>query len=165
MKKTAIYPGTFDPVTFGHIDIIERSSALFDKVIVSVALSPAKETLFSAEERMEMIDRATADLSNVSVDSFDDLLVDFAMYKKANVIVRGLRAISDFEYEFQMALTNRKMVESITTVFLMPHEKYTYLNSTLVRELAKHGAKLSTFVPKFVEQKLREKFKSFELKT
>jgi pantetheine-phosphate adenylyltransferase len=159
MKKTAIYPGTFDPVTFGHIDIIERASALFDKVIISVSLSSTKETLFSIDERTGMVKQASARLRNVFVDSFDGLLVDYAKRKKANVIVRGLRAISDFEFEFQMALTNRKMEESITTVFLMPNEKYTYLNSTLVRELAKHGAKLNSFVPKYVEMKLKEKFK------
>ena len=160
MKKTAIYPGTFDPVTFGHIDIIERASALFYKVIIGVSKNTVKDTLFSIDERIEMVDRATSNFPNVSVDSFEGLLVDFAAMKKAGVIVRGLRAISDFEYEFQMALTNRKMEESITTVFLMPHEKYTYLNSTLVRELARHGAKLSSFVPKYVEMKLGEKFKN-----
>ncbi|MGH2575413.1 MAG: pantetheine-phosphate adenylyltransferase [Ignavibacteria bacterium] len=158
-KKIAIYPGTFDPVTFGHVDVLERASALFDEVIISVAVSSAKKALFTESERIDMLKQIANKYPNVAVDSFKGLLVEYAESKKAGVIVRGLRAISDFEYEFQMALTNRKLAENITTVFLMPNEKYSYLNSTLVREIALYGGNLSNFVPSFVEKKLREKFK------
>ncbi len=157
-RKIAIYPGTFDPITLGHLDIIKRSSKIFDKVIVTVAVNPKKAPLFSADERMEMILDAIDDLSNVSVEKFDGLLVDFARNNNASVIVRGLRAISDFEYEFQMALMNRHMAEDITTVFLMPHEKFTYLNSTVIKNVANLGADIQKFTTKFVAGKLAEKF-------
>ncbi|MGC8594791.1 MAG: pantetheine-phosphate adenylyltransferase [Candidatus Kryptoniota bacterium] len=154
--RIAIYPGTFDPVTNGHIDVINRASRLFDKVIVCVAVNTSKAPLFTGEERAEMIRDAVSDLNNVEVEEFDGLLVEFARKKKAIAIVRGLRAVSDFEYEFQMALTNRKLDEEVDTVFLMPHEKYTYLNSTIVREIASFGGDVSQFVPAMVERKLRE---------
>ncbi len=154
----AVYPGTFDPITNGHLDIIERASSLFDKVIVTVALNSGKEPLFSKEERKDMIENVTAGFDNIEVDIFDGLLVDYTQKKKASVIIRGLRAISDFEYEFQMSLTNRKLSPDITTIFLMPNEKYTYLNSSLIRELSKFDADITDFVPEYVRSKLREKF-------
>ena len=155
---TAVYPGTFDPITNGHLDIIERASTLFDKVIVTVALNSSKTPLFSKDERKEMIENVTSGFDNVSVDVFDGLLVDYAQKMNAGVVIRGLRAVSDFEYEFQMSLTNRKLAPDVTTIFLMPNEKYTYLNSSLIRELAKFNADISDFVPEYVKQKLRAKF-------
>ena len=157
-KKVAIYPGTFDPITFGHIDVVLRASELFDKVIVAISESSAKNTLFTVEERIDMIKESTSKIKNINVSSFKGLLVDYAKSRGADAIIRGLRAISDFEYEFQMALTNRKIAENITTVFLMPNEKYTYLNSTLVKEIAKFKGDVSAFVPKCVMKKLNEKF-------
>lgn len=157
--KIAIYPGTFDPITFGHIDIIERACSMFDRVIVMVARNSAKKPLFAAGERVKMIREAVKGISNVTVESSDGLLVNFAKEKKARAIVRGLRAISDFEYEFQMALMNRKLADEITTVFLMPHEKYTYLNSTIVREISRMGGDVSGFVPPDVMKALLKKFK------
>lgn len=155
---TAVYPGTFDPITNGHLDIIERASTLFDKVIVTVALNSSKTPLFSKDERKDMIENVTSDFKNVSVDLFDGLLVDYAQKMNAGVVIRGLRAVSDFEYEFQMSLTNRKLAPDVTTIFLMPNEKYTYLNSSLIRELAKFNADISDFVPEYVKQKLKAKF-------
>lgn len=154
-----IYPGTFDPVTYGHIDIVQRASELFDEVVVTVAKNPAKTFLFTVEERVEMLKKSLKDIKNVSVDSFNGLVVEHAKAIGAVGIIRGLRAVSDFEYEFQMALMNRKLEESISTVFLMPNEKYTYLNSTIVRQLASFGADISSFVPSCVAEKLYEKFK------
>jgi pantetheine-phosphate adenylyltransferase len=160
MKKlTAIYPGTFDPITNGHLDIIERASRLFDKVIVTIAINPNKTPLFSEEERRDMILKTTSHIKNAEVDSFQGLLVRYAEQKNANVIVRGLRAISDFEYEFQMSLTNTKLNPDITTIFLMPNEKFSYLNSSLVRELASYNANVKEFLPGIVYQKLKAKFK------
>jgi pantetheine-phosphate adenylyltransferase len=158
MKKLAIYPGTFDPITFGHLDVIQRASELFDVVIVAVLENAAKQPLFTKEERVEMIKEAVKSIPNVEVDVFDGLLVEYAKRKGAIAIIRGLRAVSDFEYEFQMALMNRKISNGITTVFLMPHEKYTYLNSSIVRELARLNANVNDFVPQFVAEKLKEKF-------
>ncbi|MDI6765558.1 MAG: pantetheine-phosphate adenylyltransferase [Bacteroidota bacterium] len=158
--KIAIYPGTFDPITYGHIDIIERAGEIFDKVIVMVAQNPGKQPLFSNSERVMMIKKVVSKYKNVEVDSYDGLLVEFAKRKKATAIVRGLRAISDFEYEFQMALMNRKLEDNITTVFLMPHEKYTYLNSSLVREIARLGGDVTEFIPPVVRQILSKKIKS-----
>ncbi len=158
MKKIVIYPGTFDPITFGHLDVIQRASELFDVVIVSVLENTAKRPLFTKDERVEMIKESIKGMNNVEVDVFDGLLVDYAKRKNAIAIIRGLRAVSDFEYEFQMALMNRKISNGITTVFLMPHEKYTYLNSTIVRELARLKSNVMDFVPTFVAEKLREKF-------
>jgi len=159
MKKlTAIYPGTFDPITNGHLDIIERACRLFDKVIVTIAINSSKKPMFTEEERKEMILKTTGHLKNVEIDSFNGLLVRYAAEKKASVIVRGLRAISDFEYEFQMSLTNTKLNHEITTIFLMPNEKFSYLNSSLVRELASYDANVKEFLPDFVFKKLKERF-------
>jgi pantetheine-phosphate adenylyltransferase len=157
--KLAIYPGTFDPITNGHLDIIERSVALFDSVIVAVTNNPSKVPLFSVSERIDMIQRTTAELEDVGVESFSGLLMDYAQKKQAVVVVRGLRAITDFEYEFQMALVNRKLADEIVTVFLMPNEKYTYLNSTIVKEVAKFKGDIHSFVPELVRQCLTDKFK------
>lgn len=160
MKKiTAIYPGTFDPVTNGHLDIIERASKLFDSVIITIAVNSSKKPLFTKEERMDMIKNVTKKFKNVSVDVFDGLLVSYAKKKKASVIIRGLRAISDFDYEFQIALTNRKLEPEVNTIFLMPSEKYSFLNSSLVRELASFKADVKQFVPDYVFKKLKEKYK------
>ncbi len=156
-KKIAIYPGTFDPITLGHIDIIERGSKLFDEVIVTLAVNVAKEPLFSTSERQQMIEEAIGGIPNVRVERFEGLLVDFAEKKGATVIIRGLRAISDFEYEFQMALMNRHLADGITTVFLMPHEKYTYLNSTIIKDVAAFGGDIRKFVTNFVAEKLIDK--------
>ncbi|MDD5363254.1 MAG: pantetheine-phosphate adenylyltransferase [Ignavibacteria bacterium] len=158
-KIIAIYPGTFDPVTNGHIDIIDRASQLFDEVIVTVALNINKTPLFSSDERKFLLKEVTKKYKNVKIDSFSGLLVDYAKKNKASVIVRGLRAVSDFEYEFQMSLTNRKLAPKVTTIFLMPNEKYTYLNSSLVRELSKFNGDISGFVPAIVRKKLKEKRK------
>lgn len=159
MKKIiAIYPGTFDPVTNGHLDIIKRASEIFEKVIVTIAVNQNKKPLFSDKERKDMLINVTRGIRNVSVDSFNGLLVRYAAEKKANVIIRGLRAISDFEYEFQLSLTNKKLNSSINTVFLMPNEKYSYLNSSLVRELASYDANIKEFVPPYVLKKLKQKF-------
>ncbi|MBP9096789.1 MAG: pantetheine-phosphate adenylyltransferase [Ignavibacteria bacterium] len=156
---TAIYPGTFDPVTNGHLDIIERASKLFDSVIITIAVNSSKKPLFTKEERMDMIKNVTKKFKNVSVDVFDGLLVSYAKKKKASVIIRGLRAISDFDYEFQIALTNRKLEPEVNTIFLMPSEKYSFLNSSLVRELASFKADVKQFVPDYVFKKLKEKYK------
>ncbi|MDP2303719.1 MAG: pantetheine-phosphate adenylyltransferase [Ignavibacteria bacterium] len=159
MEKLAIYPGTFDPVTNGHIDIILRASELFDKVVVTVARNLSKQPLFTTDERVALLIESLKDFKNVTVDSFDGLVVDHAHAVNASAIIRGLRAVSDFEYEFQMALMNRKLAEDITTVFLMPNEKYTYLNSSIVRNLAEFGSDVSEFVPKVVVNALKEKMR------
>jgi len=156
--KLAIYPGTFDPVTNGHLDIIQRAVALFDHLTIAVTNNPAKNPLFSYSERVALIQTATSNLDRITVESFNELLVDYATRKNAVVIVRGLRATIDFEYELQMALVNRKLAPDIATVFLMTHDRYTYLSSTVVKELARLGGALSCFVPPNVEAKLREKF-------
>ena len=163
-KKIAIYPGTFDPITLGHVDIIERASVVFDTVIVTLAVNPAKETMFNSRERKEMIEEAISDKPNVSVEKFNGLIVDFAKKNNASVIIRGLRAVSDFEYEFQMALMNRQLAENITTVFLMPHEKFTYLNSTIVRNISGFGGNIEKFVTKYVATKLIDKNKTGKIK-
>lgn len=157
MTRRAVYPGTFDPVTYGHLDVIKRASVLYDKVFVAVARSAEKVPLFSAPERVEMMREAISGLDNVEVESFDGLVVDYAVKRSARVVIRGLRMISDFEYEFQMALTNRKLAPAIETVFMMPKESYSYLSSKLIKEVARLGAVISEFVPKNVEEKLREK--------
>ena len=157
--RIGIYPGTFDPITNGHIDIIERSVILFDKIIVGVTTNPAKSPLFDINERIDMIKLSIKTIANVRVESFDDLLVNYALKKKATAIIRGLRATSDFEFEFQMALVNRKLSNKLVTVFLMPNEKYTYLNSTIVKEVASFQGDVSQFVPPEINRKLIEKFK------
>ena len=153
-----IYPGTFDPVTNGHIDIVRRAIELFDEVIVTVAKNPSKTALFTVEERVEMLKESLKEFERVHVDSFDGLVVDHAKQVGAVGIIRGLRAISDFEFEFQMALMNRKLAGEITTILLMPHARYTYLNSTIVRNLAQFHGNVAEFVPPIVEKKLKEKF-------
>jgi pantetheine-phosphate adenylyltransferase len=153
-----IYPGTFDPVTNGHIDIVSRAIELFEEVIVTVARNPGKTSLFTVEERVEMLKESLKDYKRVVVDSFDGLVVDHAKQVGAVGIIRGLRAISDFEYEFQMALMNRKLAGEITTILLMPHARYTYLNSTIVRNLAQFQGDVSEFVPPIVVKKLKIKF-------
>ena len=157
MKKIAIYPGTFDPVTNGHIDIIVRAAALFDKVIIAVANNLQKKPMFTVEERMDMIEHVVQDVKNIEIDKIDGLVVDFAQQRQAHAIIRGLRAMSDFEYELQMALVNRKLNDDLTTVFLMPHERYTYLNSSIVKELITFGGRIDCFVPQYVKEKLKEK--------
>ena len=153
-----IYPGTFDPVTNGHIDVIKRATELFEAVVVTVAVNPGKEPLFSTEERVEMLKECLSEFKNVAVDSFEGLVVERAKQVGAMGIIRGLRAVSDFEYEFQMALMNRKLSDDITTIFLMPHEKYTYLNSTIIRNLASLHSDVSDFVPVGVQKALKNKF-------
>ena len=155
--KIAIYPGTFDPVTLGHIDIIERASKLFDSIIVAAVKSSSKNMLFTIVERISMINGSISKLKNVTADSFEGLLVDYAYKKGASVIIRGLRTISDFEYELQMDLTNRKIGNGITTVFLMPGEKYSYISSTLIKEIAKLKGDISSFVPENAVKLIKSK--------
>lgn len=158
MIKLALYPGTFDPVTNGHIDIIQRASELFDKIVVTVARNLSKTPLFTTEERVFLLKESLKNFNNVTVDSFDGLVVDHAHSVNACAIIRGLRAVSDFEYEFQMALMNRKLAADISTVFLMPNEKYTYLNSSIVRNLSQFGSDVSEFVPDVVQDALIKKY-------
>lgn len=154
--KVAIYPGSFDPVTNGHIDVIERAAKLFDKVLVAVIRNPEKKPRFSLDERVEMLKQSLKNDKNVEVESFDGLLVEYARRKKASIIVRGLRAVSDFDYEFQMALTNRKMAPEIETLFFMTDYKYSYLSSNFVKQIAHSGGDVSELVPKPVAEKLKE---------
>ena len=157
--KTAIYPGTFDPITNGHLDIIQRAVNLFEKVIISVAQNSEKgKTLFSKEERLSLILQSVSDMPSIQVDSFKGLMVDHAVKHSAHAAIRGLRALSDFEFEFQMALMNRSLNEEISTVFLMPHAKYTHLSSSMVREVSSLGGSVSEYVPPHVDKALKEKF-------
>ncbi len=158
-QRVAIYPGTFDPITNGHVDIIKRAAPLFDRVIVTLAVNSEKRPLFSTEERLEMIRRSIEGIPGVDVDRFSGLVVDYAHQVGASVIIRGLRAVSDFEYEFQIALMNRKQRREIDTVFLMPDEKYTYLSSSIVHEVARNGGAIEAFVPPFVREMLAERYK------
>ncbi|KPJ69779.1 phosphopantetheine adenylyltransferase [candidate division WOR-1 bacterium DG_54_3] len=153
--KVAIYPGSFDPVTNGHIDVIERATKLFDRVTVAVIRNPEKKPQFSLDERVEMLKQSLEKSKNVEVDSFDGLLVDYAKKKQANIIVRGLRAVSDFDFEFQMALTNRKMAPEIETLFFMTDYKYSYLSSSFVKQIARLGGDISELVPGPVAKKLK----------
>ena len=155
--KTAVYPGTFDPVTYGHLDVILRASKLFDRVIVGVLHNSSKSPLFSVEERVNILKKATQDIPNVEVRSFSGLAVDFAKECQAHTIVRGLRAITDFEYELQMAQTNHKLEENVETIFLSTRLEYSYLSSRIVKEVASFNGDISQFVPKVVEQRIREK--------
>jgi len=157
MCQKAIYPGSFDPVTYGHIDLIKRAQEIFSEVIVAVAHNPHKKPLFSVEDRVGMLKKAVSGLRGVVIDDFDGLVVDYAHKQKAHVLIRGLRMLSDFEYEFQMALTNRKLSPDIETIFLMPQESYSYLSSKLLKEAASLGADLSSFVPDFVGKALKDK--------
>ena len=152
--KIGVYPGSFDPITNGHLDIIDRAAKLFDKVYVAVIRNPEKKPAFDIESRIEMIKATVKD--NVEVDGFDGLLIDYVKKVKAHAIIRGLRAVSDFDYEFQMALTNRKMDPDIETVFLMTDYKYSYLSSSFVKQIARLGGDVSSFVPKDVEAKLKK---------
>lgn len=154
----AVYPGSFDPVTYGHLDIIQRGVKIFDKVTVAVLINPNKEPLFTVEERVELIKKATIDIPNVEIDSFHGLLVDYMRQKNANTIIKGLRAVSDFEYELQMASINRKLDENIETFFMMTNNKYSYLSSSIVRDLARHNGQVSDLVPPIVETALRDKY-------
>jgi pantetheine-phosphate adenylyltransferase len=156
-KVAAIYPGSFDPPTNGHLDLIERGSLIFDELTVAILGNSAKEPLFSIAERRKMLEELTKPFRNVHVDTFEGLTVDFACKVKAKAILRGIRAISDYEYELQMALMNRKLHPELETVFMMPHQKYSYLSSRLVREVARLGGDIKDLVPEIVEQRLREK--------
>lgn len=157
MNSVVIYPGTFDPITLGHVDLIKRAARVFDRLIMAVSVSTWKNPLFTLAERLAMARTMAASLPHVEVDSFDGLLVDYVRQKQARVILRGLRAFSDFEYEFQMALTNRKMAPDVETLFMMPSEVYSYVSSTMVREIAALGGDTSVFVPDFVQAALRKK--------
>jgi pantetheine-phosphate adenylyltransferase len=156
-ETVAIYPGSFDPVTNGHLDIIERGAGIFDRIIVGVLVNAAKNPLFSLEERLDMLRTVTARWHNVEIDSFDGLLVGYATAKKAGVILRGIRAVTDFEYEFQMALMNRRLAPEVETVFMMPAEAYSFLSSSLVKEVSALGGSVSGLVPALVENHLLER--------
>lgn len=158
MTITAIYPGTFDPITSGHLDLIARASKLYDRIIVAVALNKGKTPLFSMAERVELAAAVTTEFPNVEVSGFDTLLVEFARKKGAHVILRGLRAVSDFEYEFQLAGMNRRLAPELETVFLTPAEQYEFISSSMIREIAQLKGDVSSFVPDLVHQRLIEKF-------
>jgi pantetheine-phosphate adenylyltransferase len=158
MKHIAVYPGTFDPVTNGHVDLVERSLRIFDELVVAVAANPKKQPLFSLDERIDLFRKAISRYRRVKIEGFDGLLVDYVREKKAVGIIRGLRAVSDFEYEMQMALMNRRLDCDIETVFLMPSEEYSFITSTIVKEAASYGGDVSSLVPKVVVGKLRKKF-------
>jgi pantetheine-phosphate adenylyltransferase len=157
-SSLAVYPGTFDPFTNGHLDILERASQIFPRMIVAIVANAEKSPLFSVEERMQIIRDATRGMKGVRVDAFDGLLVDYVSEQGASVVIRGLRAISDFEFEFQMALMNRRLADGIETVFLMPHESYTYLSSRLVKEVSLLGGTVKGLVSPMVERMLRDRY-------
>jgi len=157
--RIAIYPGSFDPLTNGHLDVAQRAAKLFDRVIVAVAKNESKNPLFTLEEREALVKQAVAHLPNVRTDSFDGLLVEYVAARKAKAIVRGLRAVSDFEFEFQLALMNRKLDEHIETIFMMPKDTYTFLSSRIVKEIARLGGDVSSFVPAHVQTALLKKLK------
>ena len=159
MRQKAIYPGTFDPVTYGHIDLIKRAQEIFSEVIIAVAHNPQKNPLFTVEERVRMLKKATAGIRGVRICDFKGLVVDYARKQKVKVLIRGLRMVSDFEYEFQMALTNRKLAPDIETIFLMPQESFSYISAKLLKEAAFLGADLSPFLPDFVEKALKARLK------
>ena len=153
-KRIAVYPGTFDPVTNGHIDIIQRAVKLFDKIIVAVALNPRKNPMFSIEQRVDFIDQGLKGLKNVEVLPFSNLLIEFAQSKKVSVIIKGLRAVSDFEYELQMGLMNRNLDEKMETLFMIPSQEFSFLSSNFVKEIARHGGDVHKLVPRSVAKKL-----------
>jgi pantetheine-phosphate adenylyltransferase len=158
--KRAIYPGSFDPLTFGHIDVIERSVRLFDEVTVAILTNPQKAPLFTVEERMEIMREVLKPrFANLEIEVFNGLLVDYAVQKKAQAILRGIRAVSDYEYEFQMALMNRRLAPGIETIFMVPAENYSYLSSRLVKEIAELGGNISGLVPEIVENRLKQRFR------
>jgi pantetheine-phosphate adenylyltransferase len=158
MQKIAIYAGTFDPITFGHIDIIERAATIFDKIVVVIGVNPTKKNLFNENERKIMAEKSLKYLKNVEILVHHGLTVEIARKYKAIAMIRGVRAVSDFDYEFQIALANRKIENEIHTIFMMPDEKYSYLSSSVVRELASYGEDVSSFVPAFVAEELSKKF-------
>lgn len=160
MKRIAVYPGTFDPVTNGHMDLVERSLRMFDRVIVAIAANPKKAPLFSLEERLSLFRAVLKGRRGVEVEGFDCLLVDYMKEKKAVGLIRGLRAVSDFEYELQMALMNRRLDSSVETVFLMPSEEYSFITSTIVKEAASYGGDVSSLVPKIVVRSLQKKYRA-----
>jgi pantetheine-phosphate adenylyltransferase len=156
--RVAVYPGSFDPITNGHLDIIRRASKLYDRVIVGVLNNASKNPAFSVDERREMIEAVTADIKNVSCDVFSGLLVDFAKQNEATVIIKGLRTVADFEYEFQMALLNKALNPEFETVFMMTNSKYSYISSSMVKEVAKYHGELEGFVPPIIKEKILKKF-------
>ena len=160
--KIGIYPGTFDPITHGHTDIITRSLRVFDKVVVAVAPNPSKHPLFNLAERLEMVKLVMTDLGQVEVTAFEGLLVDYVERSGAHAIIRGLRAISDFEHEFQMALINRRLAKQVETVFLMPSEEYSYLSSTIIKDVANHGGALTDFLHPEIARRLKERIRSLK---
>jgi len=155
--RTVIYPGSFDPLTNGHLDVIQRAAKLFDRVVVAVAKSESKQPLFTLEERLALVKQAVADIRNVEADAFEGLLIHYVEQRGAQAIVRGLRAVSDFEFEFQLALMNRKLNERIETIFMMPKDTYTFLSSRIVKEIARLGGDVSAFVPTYVRAELSAK--------
>jgi pantetheine-phosphate adenylyltransferase len=159
VRSKAVYPGTFDPVTYGHIDLIKRAVNIFDTVIIAVARNANKSPLFTAQERVRMLKEATKGIKGVVIEDFDGLVVDYVRKRGASVMIRGLRMISDFEYEFQMALTNRKLAQDIETIFMMPSESYSYLSSKLIKEAFALGANVKAFVPGFVTKALAKKLR------
>jgi|TARA_B100001079_G_C16253151_1_gene444344 pantetheine-phosphate adenylyltransferase len=156
--RRAVYPGTFDPVTYGHLDVIKRGSKIFDELVVAVGHNPLKDPLFTINERMDMISKNTKNISNIKVDSFEGMLTDYMKEMQTNVILRGIRTVSDFEYEFQRALTNRVLKTDIETVFVMTSQEYSFLNSSLIKEAVSLGGDISKFVPSDVEKLLQQKF-------
>ncbi len=164
MSKIAVYPGGFDPITNGHLDIVRRASQMFDRVVVAVASNVDKHPLFDIDERIDMVQKAVAGLRNVRVDRIDGLLVNYVRRKRAGVIVRGLRAVSDFEFEFQLALMNRKLDSRIETIFLMTKDEYTFISSRLVKEISQLGGDVSGFVPRGVKRTLANKFGATRLR-
>ncbi len=158
--RTAIYPGSFDPLTNGHLDVVQRAAKLFDRVVVAVAKNDSKQPLFSLGERVALVRQAIGHLPHVEADSFDGLLIEYVNHRKAQAIVRGLRAVSDFEFEFQLALMNRKLNENIEAIFMMPKDTYTFLSSRIVKEIARLGGDVSAFVPRHVEAALKKKLKA-----
>ena len=157
-KNIAVYPGFFDPITNGHLSVVSRGLEIFDKLIIAILNNPKKVPLFSIEERIDMIEKAVHKDSRIEVDTFDGLLVDYAIHKKSNVVLRGLRALSDFEYEFQMALMNRKLNRDVQSIFLMTDYKWFYISSTIIKEAASFGGDVSGLVPEIVNHNLKEKF-------
>jgi pantetheine-phosphate adenylyltransferase len=158
MPRVAVYPGSFDPLTKGHLDIVHRASRIFDAVIVAVSNNPSKKHTFSVSERIDMVESSTRDLPNVDVDTFSGLLVDYMKLKKAHVLIRGLRVVSDMDYEFQLASFNRRLYRDVETVFLMPDDQYTYLAASMVKEVARLGAPVDAFVTPYVSKRLKQRF-------